>query len=130
MNKGRTIFSQIMSMIPERDFKTCVDYKKVISPFRTHTSINRRSESILLQCYNVTKRHLSYLINIASILFCSYLTMSLISFSIISCSNSFIPSFILSFAIEVKSMHSWSLCNSFKIYHILLLLTLNLSLFS
>ncbi len=30
MNKGRTIFSQIMSMIPERDFKTSVDYKKVI----------------------------------------------------------------------------------------------------
>ena len=25
MNKGKTIFSQIMSLIPERDFKTCVD---------------------------------------------------------------------------------------------------------
>ncbi|MBV3386974.1 DUF4372 domain-containing protein [Prevotella copri] len=25
MNKGKTIFSQIMSLIPERNFKTCVD---------------------------------------------------------------------------------------------------------
>lgn len=25
MNKGRTIFSKIMFMIPKRDFKTCVD---------------------------------------------------------------------------------------------------------
>lgn len=28
MNKGKTIFSQIMSLIPERDFKTCVDRYK------------------------------------------------------------------------------------------------------
>lgn len=28
MNKGKTIFSQIMSMIPECDFKTCVDRYK------------------------------------------------------------------------------------------------------
>jgi hypothetical protein len=25
MNNGKTIFSQIMSLIPEREFKTCVD---------------------------------------------------------------------------------------------------------
>lgn len=31
MNKGKTIFSQIMSLIPERDFKACVDrYKETI----------------------------------------------------------------------------------------------------
>ena len=28
MNKGKTIFSQIMSLIPERDFKACVDRYK------------------------------------------------------------------------------------------------------
>ena len=28
MNKGKTIFSQIMSLIQERDFKTCVDRYK------------------------------------------------------------------------------------------------------
>ena len=28
MNKGRTIFSQIMSFIPEREFKACVDRYK------------------------------------------------------------------------------------------------------
>ena len=28
MNKGKTIFSQIMSLIPERNFKTCVDRYK------------------------------------------------------------------------------------------------------
>ena len=28
MNKGKTIFSQIMSLMPERDFKTCVDRYK------------------------------------------------------------------------------------------------------
>lgn len=28
MNKGKTIFSQIMSLILERDFKTCVDHYK------------------------------------------------------------------------------------------------------
>ena len=28
MNKGKTIFSQIMSLIPERDFKACVDSYK------------------------------------------------------------------------------------------------------
>ena len=28
MNKGKTIFSQIMSLIPEHDFKTCVDRDK------------------------------------------------------------------------------------------------------
>lgn len=28
MNKGKTIFSQIMSLIPERDFKICVDRYK------------------------------------------------------------------------------------------------------
>ncbi len=31
MNKGKTIFSQIMSLIPERDFKTCVDRYKGIT---------------------------------------------------------------------------------------------------
>ena len=28
MNKGKTIFSQTMSLIQERDFKTCVDRYK------------------------------------------------------------------------------------------------------
>ena len=28
MNKGKTIFSQIMPLIPERDFKSCVDRYK------------------------------------------------------------------------------------------------------
>lgn len=28
MNKGKTIFSQIMSLIPERNFKICVDRYK------------------------------------------------------------------------------------------------------
>lgn len=28
MNKGKTIFSQIMQQIPERDFKTCLDHYK------------------------------------------------------------------------------------------------------
>ena len=28
MNKGKTIFSQIMSLIPERDFNACVDRYK------------------------------------------------------------------------------------------------------
>ena len=28
MNRGKTIFSQIMSFIPKRDFKTCVDRYK------------------------------------------------------------------------------------------------------
>ncbi len=35
MNKGKTIFSQIMSLIPERDFKTCVDrYKGTSVPLK------------------------------------------------------------------------------------------------
>lgn len=35
MNKGKTIFSQIMSLIPERDFKTCVDRYKGNNRART-----------------------------------------------------------------------------------------------
>lgn len=36
MNKGKTIFSQIMSLIPKRDFKACVDrYKGNIDGVQT-----------------------------------------------------------------------------------------------
>ena len=47
MNKGKTIFSQIMSLIPERDFKTCVDRYK--GNYRAR-NISCKDQFLVIRC--------------------------------------------------------------------------------